>query len=109
MAFDGHVATYQNFIGQACGYRRSEGLLPEPGWIDLRLEDVKKINISGRTTLWRSVNGFEVPAPLSIDTWFALVSRSTVTAPAPIEPPDGGGLAPFGNLVLGSVSRKSAA
>lgn len=102
-----HESKYQGYHGQAVAYRRSEGLQPEPGWIDLDLADVKSLTVQRRDTNWRSVNGFEVPAPISIRTWFDM-DPGQGAPQREILAPEGGGLAPFGDLTLTSFKNGDA-
>src|SRR3990167_2581272 len=97
-----HAATYQGLPCQATQYSRSEGLSPETGWVDIDFEDLGKIDIEPRAIPWRGSSGLEWDGNLSIQAWAKMKSsmRASVTAPAPITAPSGGGLCQFGDLVL---------
>ncbi len=99
-----HEATYQGYAGVEVQYRRSQGLGPEPGYIDLDMRDVKKLRVIPRDVPWRAINGSEVPGQLDIKTYFGLFSDQTVTAQPELPRPQGGGLNPFGNLVLSTYN-----
>lgn len=90
--------TYQGYPVKTCAYRRSDGLTPEPGYVDISIEALKKISIEPRQVPWRAVNGFEFDGGMSIAA-FAKLS-TTVTQPPALPAPSGGGLNLFGDLVF---------
>lgn len=97
-----HEVTYQDFKGKNLQYRRSEGLEPEPGSIDLLLSDLKSFDIKEENIPWRGASGRQAVSPLSIMTWLNRIGQSTVTQEIMLEPLDrpAQGLARFGDLVL---------
>lgn len=99
---------YQGYNGRAGEYRRSPGMSPETGWIDLAATDLKNIRIVGRDLPWRTVGGTEVNGGLDILTWSKMKSSATVTSLPPLPAPQGGGLNPFGNLDLTTYDENGA-
>ena len=103
---DRHFGTYQGFPIQAISYKRGEGLSPEPGWVDLQIKDVQKLDVDWKNVPWRGVNGAEMPGQIPFHAWLAI--RGSVGASGPGDPPskrDSGGLNLFGQLVLTSTLR----
>jgi hypothetical protein len=95
-----HAVTYQGYPCTAVAFRRSAGLSPEYGYVDIDLAVLKKISILARDIPWRPANeGLNIPAQLAIDAWKKLTS-GTVNAPPALAAPKGGGLNRFGDLVL---------
>jgi len=98
-----HTVTYQGYDCVGVGYRRSIGLNPEHGWVDIDLSVLGSIKMIARNIPWRSANlGLNIPAQFTIEAWKQRQSKSTVTSVKPIEGPKGGGLNRFGDLVLTS-------
>lgn len=91
---------YQGYKGTAVLYRRSQGLNPEPGYVELNMSDVKTLKVHARDVPWRPAGGQEVHGQIDIKTYFTLFRNQTVTETRPLPTPKGGGLNPFGDLVL---------
>lgn len=96
-----HKVTYQGKEAKRCMFRRSEGLSPEYGYVDLNLEDFKKISIEMDDVPWRGVNGFVWPGPVSLKIWKDQKSEQSVSTPKG-RVPKAAGFAPYGDLVLQS-------
>lgn len=95
-----HLAFYQGYPCKAAQYRRSPGLMPEHGYVDIDLAFARKVQIKAREVPWRAANGFEFNGQMDIATYFELRSRSTVTTQPELPAPEEGGFNPFGDLVL---------
>jgi hypothetical protein len=95
-----NICVYQTYPCQAVQFRRSEGLNPEYGYVDVSLRDLKKIEIVAAAMPWRNV--INVQAQLPIEAWFEIAKKGHQTLTAPVEqmPPSGGGLNLYGNLVM---------
>lgn len=94
-----HAAKYQQFQATAIEYARTEGFEPDPGWLMLRMEDVKKVLVAPfKGGLWRGQSGFIIDGGLDIRSWHAAQRRLTVTEPRPLPDIKGGGLNQFGEL-----------
>jgi hypothetical protein len=104
-----HEATYQGYPVKALLFRRGQGLGPEPGWVDILAEDLKLLKVFPRDIPWRPVGGLEVPGQLDIRTWYGLYRNETVTRPPSLPAPQGGGLNPFGDLVLSTFNDTNGA
>ncbi len=102
-----HEVTYQGYPAKAVQFRRGPGLSPEGGWVDLEMKDVKALKVIPRDIPWRAVNGFEMNGQVDIKTWFNLQKDQTVTGLAPLPTPEGGGMNPFGDLVLATYDDAS--
>lgn len=101
-----HEVTYQGYKASAVLYRRSQGLNPEPGYVELDMKDVKTLKVHARDVPWRPAGGQEIHGQIDIKTYFTLFSNQTVTETRPLPEPKGGGLNPFGDLVLSSYDEK---
>lgn len=103
--FDRHVGDYQGYAVQAVDYRRSDGLRPDSGWVDLRLEDLGELTIGWKSVPWMPANGKEAPGQISLQAWASVV-RATVDQKDPVDAPKPDkGLELFGELRLKSVLR----
>lgn len=98
-----HEATYQGYPCKAVQYRRSPGLLPETGFVEIDMQFARKIDVRPRFIPWRGVNGFEFPGQTDPLTWSLTRGRATVTLPAGVEA-ESPGFEYFGNLVLKSFN-----
>lgn len=96
-----HEVTYQGYKATSVLYRRSQGLNPEPGYVELDMKDVKTLKVHAKDIPWRPAAGQEVHGQIDIKTWFTLYPEGgTVTETRPLPEPKGGGFNPFGDLVL---------
>lgn len=94
---------YQGYLAKAIQYASTAGFSPDPGWVLLDMEQVKKIIVDPFAAgNWRSVNGFEFDSGIDIRTWLKNRGRQTVTTPPEIPQRKGKGLNQFGNLRLES-------
>lgn len=82
-----HEVTYQGFKCRAVKYRRTDGLSPESGYVEINIKDLSGINIVMPQVLWRNPNkgALEIPGQLGIDQTHRLYSgqltgHQTVTA-----------------------------
>lgn len=80
-----HVVKYQGFPCRAVKYRRSDGLSPEQGYVDISIKDLAKLSIEMPQVLWRNKDGLELPGQLGIDQLHRLYSgelkgQQTVTS-----------------------------
>jgi hypothetical protein len=96
-----HSVTYQGLPCTSVLYRRSAGLSPEYGYVDIDLSVLKKVFVFPRNIPWRPANeGLNIPSQLAIDAWKKIFRRQTVARPPVVEAPAGGGLNRFGDLLL---------
>src|SRR5262245_6264840 len=102
MSIGRHSVTYQGYPCKRVEYRRSEGLEPEYGWVEIDYRHFKELVLEARIVPWRAVNGAEYPGPISIEAW-GKIQGSTTTIPAENRP-KGKGFAMFGDLVLRSTT-----
>ena len=103
-----HAATYQGYPCKGVQYRRSPGLLPETGFVDLDMQFAKKIDVRPRVIPWRGVNGFEFAGQADPLTWLLTRTRQTVTQPPPVTA-ESPGFEYLGDLVLTSFDHASGA
>jgi hypothetical protein len=101
-------ASYQGYMCPNGRYRRSPGLGPESGFVDVFAKDLKNIRIVGRDVPWRTAGPVEVNGFMDIRSWYQAKGTgpgSTTTGGLPPLPaPEGGGLNPFGDLILFTVN-----
>jgi hypothetical protein len=92
---------YQGYKARKGAYRRSDGLQPEGGFVELFVSDFKKLTFNIPGIQWRAVNGFEFDSGISIRSWEQMRGLATITADRPAAPePGGDGINLFGDLVM---------
>lgn len=74
--FTGHEVTYQGIKCRAVKYRRTDGLSPEIGSVDINIKDLSSISLKMPQVLWRRAEKgkTEVPGQLGIDQTHRLYS-----------------------------------
>ena len=100
-----HEAFYQGYPCNAAQYRRSPGLMPEHGYVDISMELLKnkRIRIVGRGVPWRAINGIGVHGGIDIRTQLLVEQNfrgQTVTSPPEIKAPENDAFNMFGDLLL---------
>lgn len=104
-----HRATYQGYHCRAVKYRRTDGLSPETGYVDINIKDLGSIKITMPQIPWRAAGGRkEIPGQLPIGQAFRLYGselsggpgQTTTDTPAKF----GVGLQLVGDLVLETFS-----
>ena len=92
---------YQGYLAHGGSFKRSVGLRPEGGYVDLSVEDVGALKIKAGPA-WFEVGGSNAAGPKDIRAWFRQrQSRPTVTSGG-VGPSPGarGGLLRLGNLFM---------
>jgi hypothetical protein len=98
---------YQGYKCVRGAYRRSDGLQPEPGVVEIPLEDMGRIEIKGRSIPWEAVTGAECDGCVDIRTWERFKKSATTTADRGPMPEPSGGLNLSGDLILRTLDDKS--
>lgn len=98
---------YQGYKCVRGAYRRSDGLQPEHGVVEIPLEDMGQIEIKGRSIPWEAVGGVEHDGCVDIRTWERFKKSASTTADRGPMPNPSEGLNLSGDLILRTVDDKS--